>query len=51
MTGMTPFELLMGFMPRIHDVSKQTNLLELAKHGEHLKQIREQAQGTIQKAQ
>jgi hypothetical protein len=40
---MTPFELLMGFMPRIHDMSKQMNLPELAKCGEHLKQIREQA--------
>jgi hypothetical protein len=47
--GMTPFELLMGFTPRIHDVSKQMNLPELAKHGEHLKQIREWAQSTIQK--
>ena len=49
--GMTPFELLMGFMPRIHDVSKQMNLLEPAKHGEHLKQIREWARSTIQKVQ
>jgi Integrase zinc binding domain len=50
-TGMTPFELLMGFMPRIHGVSKQTNLPELTKCGEHLKQIREQAQSAIQRAQ
>jgi Chromo (CHRromatin Organisation MOdifier) domain len=48
---MTPFELLMGFMPRIHDMSKQTNLPELTKQGEHLKQIREQVQSAIQKAQ
>jgi Chromo (CHRromatin Organisation MOdifier) domain len=48
---MTPFKLLMGFTPRIHDMSKQTNLPELEKWGEHLKQIREQAQSAIQKAQ
>jgi hypothetical protein len=42
-TGMTPFELLIGFMPRIYNMSKQMNLPELTKRGEHLKQIREQA--------
>jgi hypothetical protein len=50
-TGMTPFELLIGFMPRIHDVSKQMSLPELMKCGEHLKQIREQAQSAIQRVQ
>jgi hypothetical protein len=48
---MTPFKLLIGFTPRIHDMSRQMNLPELTKWGEHLKQIREQAQSAIQRAQ
>jgi hypothetical protein len=47
MTGKTPFELLMGFTPQIHDVAKKTNLPELEQRTNHLKLVREQVQNAI----
>jgi hypothetical protein len=51
-TGFTPFELLMGFTPRLKvPTTVESPLPEIEQRGEHLKQIQERAQEAIGKAQ
>ena len=50
-TGFSPFELIMGHMPRLHIGTKDTALPELNKRKEWLKHLRERAQDMIERAQ
>jgi hypothetical protein len=50
-TRKTPFELLIGFTPRIQENQNNTNMPDIEHHIAHLKMLRDQAQTAIRRAQ
>jgi Integrase zinc binding domain len=50
-TGQTPFDLLIGFTPRIKESQQTTNIPEIEHRIAHLKTLRDRAQTAIRRAQ
>jgi hypothetical protein len=50
-TKKTPFELIMGYVPRAHQPSRQMDIPNVDQRMKHIKEVREAAQDAISKSQ
>src|SRR6202167_1221843 len=50
-TKKTPFDLLMGHTPRIHQITRTSNVPSVEERLQHIKEARQQAQESIKRAQ